>query len=338
VRPRAPGRVQEAPIVPRAPVFSAEGNAGARYPERSRQTRADHQVAAADAFREHLDGTAPLDAPAEAALADVVARARQRWPEIAVPPEEFRRYVAERSPPGPALATSLADLHAADLLVACGCTRRDPAALAAFERHFIARLASYLSRTDALPAFTDEVKQAVRVRLLVAEEGLLPRIAGYQGRGPLAVWLRLAAVRLAIALRKARQGEGEGREEIDGLATGAADPELAFFKTHYREELRAAVEGALLSLPARDGNLLRLHFFERLSPEIIGAMNGVSARTVQRWLAEVRGRIMADARRRLTERARLDAAQLDSVIGLVGNQLDLSITRLFARIASARRT
>src|SRR5262249_58975260 len=138
----------------------------------------------------------------------------------------------------------------------------------------VAPLASYVEKAGARPAFTDEVKQAVRVRLLVSEGGLAPRIASYRGQGPLAVWLRLAAVRLAVNLRKA-QGREAGAEDDDiaRLRTPETDPELEFFKAHYREELRNAVEASLLALPMRDANLLRLHFFERLTVEAIAAMH-----------------------------------------------------------------
>jgi RNA polymerase sigma-70 factor (ECF subfamily) len=286
-------------------------------------------------FCQHLVEDAARTEPSaelETALAGVLARAKDSWPELPLPTDDFLRHVAERIPPRTDPLASLPDLHAGDLLVAFGCTRGDPGALAIFESRYMARLASYLRRADALPSFTDEVKQAVRVRLLVAEDGLLPRIASYHGRGPLAVWLRLAATRLAIDLRQSDPREA-AREDIDDLQAAGADPELAFLKTHYRQELRDAVEGALLSLPPRDGNLLRLHFFEHLSAEIIGAMNGVSARTVQRWLADVRDRIVAETRRRLQARSSLGPAQLDSVIGLVGSQIDLSLTRLFAKIS-----
>jgi RNA polymerase sigma-70 factor (ECF subfamily) len=206
--------------------------------------------------------------------------------------------------------------------------------LAAFERHYMARLASYLRQAEALPAFTDEVKQAVRVRLLVSEDGLVPRIASYRGQGSLAVWLRLAAVRLAVNLRKSGRREATNEEDIGRLQSEGADPELEFFKSHYREELAKAVEGALKSLPVQDGNLLRLHFFERLSAETIGAMHSVSARTVHRWIAEIRERIIAETRRLLNERFQMSKAQFDSVVGLVSSQIEISVCRILGKPSS----
>jgi RNA polymerase sigma-70 factor (ECF subfamily) len=228
---------------------------------------------------------------------------------------------------------ALAKLHASDLYLAWGCTRSDQAALAAFERSFMGRLAAHLRRAEALPAFTDEVRQAVRVRLLVSEDGLVPRIASYRGQGPLAVWLRLTATRLAINLRKAGAREPDSNDGIDveRLRSDDGDPELAFLKSHYREELRAAVEGALASLPVNDGNILRLHFFERLSADAMGAMFGVSARTVHRWITDIRTRIVAETRRLLSERFSISQTQMDSLVGLVGSQLEISIRRILEK-------
>jgi RNA polymerase sigma-70 factor (ECF subfamily) len=282
-------------------------------------------------FLAHLPpGSAPPPRSALAALLEaLVAEACAAWPEVAVSAEDFVAYVAQRLSPGEDLAGVLPGLQAADLYLACGCTRGDPAALAGFERQCMARLASYLHQPQALPAFTDEVKQAVRVRLLVPEGGgLLPRIASYRGRGPLAVWLRLAAVRLAVNLRKHEGRGAASSSDVERLQSEAPDPELEFFKTHYREELTRAVEGALAALSVTDANLLRLHFFERLPVDTLAAMNGVSGRTVQRWIAGIRERLVSETRRLLRQRCPMNDAQLDSVVGLVQSQIELSVRRL----------
>jgi RNA polymerase sigma-70 factor (ECF subfamily) len=284
-----------------------------------------------ESFRAYLSGGAGLpedDTRLEPALARVVAEARAAWPAVKVDPAEFLAYLAPRLPAGEDVLAALARVQAADLFLACGCTRGDDAALAAFERHFIAPLASYLNRAEALAAFTDEVKQAVRVRLLVSDQGVLPRIATYRGQGPLTLWLRLAAARMAVNLRSNSRGELVGEDEIARLRSDSPDPEMEFFKAHYREELRNATESALRALPDRDGNLLRLHFFERLSAEAIGGMHGVSARTVQRWIAEIRERIVADTRRQLNQRWKMTEAQFESLLGLVGSQIEISVRRL----------
>lgn len=275
----------------------------------------------------------PPTAELEARLHDMIAAGRAAWPALVISDEDFVAYAAERIVAGADVPHAIAKLHASDLYLACGCTRGDEAALAAFERHFMVRLAAHLRRAEALSAFTDEVRQAVRVRLLVSEDGLVPRIASYRGQGPLAVWLRLTATRLAINLRKsdAREPDPDDGVDVERLRADDGDPELEFLKSHYREELRAAVEGALASLPTNDGNILRLHFFERLSAEAMGAMFGVSARTVHRWITDIRGRIVAETRRLLNERFSISQTQMDSLVGLVGSQLEISVRRILEK-------
>jgi RNA polymerase sigma-70 factor (ECF subfamily) len=49
---------------------------------------------------------------------------------------------------------------------------------------------------DASATFVDDVRQALRVRLLV-EAGGRARLADYAGRGPLRGWIGVAAARVA---------------------------------------------------------------------------------------------------------------------------------------------
>jgi hypothetical protein len=53
-----------------------------------------------------------------------------------------------------------------------------------------------------------EVCQVLREKLLTSASGQPPRLAGYLGQGPLAAWLRAAAVR--TALNTAGQHGGDG--------------------------------------------------------------------------------------------------------------------------------
>lgn len=269
-----------------------------------------------------------FQAACEQSLSRLVAEGQAAWPEVTLDPEDFVAHLAQRTLPDEDLLAGLQKVVAADLYLACACSRGDPAALQAFDRHYIARLTAQLARADALPAFTDEVKQAVRVRLLVAEAGLVPRIASYRGRGSLAVWLRLTAARLAVNLRNSAGPVDHQEHDLDRLQSKHADPELAFFKAHYGEELRKAIQGALEALPAKDGNILRLHFFEGLSAQTMGVMHRVSERTVQRWIRDIRERIIAETRRLLNQRFALTHAQFDSVMRLVNSQLEISIRRL----------
>ena len=61
-------------------------------------------------------------------LDKVVEDARRSWPDIALDEQVFRTFVTEKG-------GDLSRLHAADLYLACACSRGDAHAIARFEEH-----------------------------------------------------------------------------------------------------------------------------------------------------------------------------------------------------------
>src|SRR5262249_11617020 len=134
------------------------------------------------------------------------------------------------------LLEELGAVHADDLYLACACAHGDPAALAAFERNFMADVDDYLHRRGSSPGVRDEVAQIVRTRLLVAGDGQPSKIASYNGRRPLKAWLRLTAGRVVIDLARARARQRTASADVDAMATAAQDPELTYLRSRYRGE------------------------------------------------------------------------------------------------------
>jgi len=265
-------------------------------------------------------------ASVDAALVAALEAGRTAWPDIALDPLEFVAHLAGRLPDGPDLATAIGELHAADLYIACACARGEPRALAGFDEQFLGQVGRTWGARHRLADFADEVRQALRVRLLVAEGGSPPRIAGYSGRGPLVAWVSMAATRLGLDLRRRERPGARDEDELTLEARGD-DPELAYLKTRYAAELKEALESTLTALTARTANVLRLHYQEGMTVDAIGTMYRVSGRTVQRWLAEARRTILAETRRLLSERLGLTDSRLDSLIGLVRSRLDISLSQ-----------
>lgn len=261
----------------------------------------------------------------EALLARMLERARHDWVSVDIADEVFVRYLAERLPADADPPAVIADLHAGDLYLACGCSRGDPKAVAEFERNFVSQVDGYLARTGDLVRLTEDVKQMLRAKLLVGDGA--PQIAGYTGRGPLAGWVRVTAIRTALRLRS-DQARLSGREDHRGvplLASPDPDPELHFLKTEYREDFREAFETTLTALPARDGNVLRLYYLDGVSSDTIASLYRVSERTVERWLVATRERIVRETHRRLGERLKLSAADVTRLIDLLRSQLEVSV-------------
>jgi RNA polymerase sigma-70 factor (ECF subfamily) len=168
---------------------------------------------------------------------------------------------------------------------------------------------AFVAHIDASADFADEVRQQLRERLLV---GAQPRIADYRGQGALGGWLRVAAVRTALTIKRAAS-----RAEIAAPSPPAPDPELDFLKTRYRGELEAAFRATLEKLPADERNVLRLHYLDGCNIDEIGAVYPVHRSTVARWLADSRQTLLDETRRRLVERLDLKEGEIDSLIDLV---------------------
>ncbi|HZI10534.1 MAG TPA: sigma-70 family RNA polymerase sigma factor [Myxococcus sp.] len=276
----------------------------------------------------------------EAVLASLYAAGREVWPGVPLSEEDFLRHLAERLPPGGDTAAVLAAVHAADLYLACACARGEPAAHEALERQVLPKAAAAVARLKDTGVEVAEVLQHLRERLLVAGEGRAPRMAEYQGGGPLAAWVRAAAVRTALNLRRARGRRERAEEDAEAgtlaAGTGAVgDVELDYLRRHHREDFHAALAEALAALPSRDRTVLRLHVVEGLALERLGAMYRTHKSTVSRWVAKAREDVLAEARQRLAERLRLSPDELHSLMRAVHSHLDLSLPSLLREPGSS---
>jgi RNA polymerase sigma-70 factor (ECF subfamily) len=292
-------------------------------------------VKLAAAFLPHVSSgreALAADSSLEPTLAALVEAAESAWPDVKLSRAAFLRFLAERFEAGERdPVAALAKVHAADLYVTCGCVEGDVRALAGFERRFLPPISSYLSRKDSLSGFTDDVKQALRTRLLLRGDRLLPRLASYNGRGPLGGWLRMVATRIAVDLRReagARDGHRADGELASSLRAPTPDPELDYLKLRYRKELQAAIRSTLAALDARGANVLRLHFLDGMTIGAIATVYRVSWRSVHRWLTEARTRILTETRQLLAGRLRLSSTEIDSLMDLAGSQLEVSLHRL----------
>lgn len=285
-------------------------------------------------------------------VVSAVHAAQSQYPTLTLSSQVFAQVLVRRVQQ---LATSdtaiddvLSKLAVPDLYLASACAHQLPAALAIFEATCLAPLARAIAQIDPSPAFVDEVLQQVRERLLCAEaptrrddsEPAKPlRIAGYMGVGPLRRWVRAAALRVALNLRRAERASLVQPSEPGSLADVAAaqiDPELALIKARYRPAFKAAFAQAVSSLSSRERNVLRLHLIEGLVAEQIGQVYGVHRVSVARWLGQLRGRLLDETRKHLHAALSLSTHELDELFGLLDSQLTLSISRLLKISADSR--
>ena len=118
---------------------------------------------------------------------------RRAWPDLEVAAEAFCAFADAHH-------AELA--HAADLYLAFSAGQASAKGLAHLDQILRAQTAAAVRRFSRGPDFAHEVEQRLRSRLLVAEPGEEPRVLQYAGRGPLASWIRAAALRVAIDLAR----------------------------------------------------------------------------------------------------------------------------------------
>jgi RNA polymerase sigma-70 factor, ECF subfamily len=291
-------------------------------------------------YLQHLGLPEAPDAagPLERALAQALADARQAWPGIVVAEDAFVRHLARHAQDRADPARDVASLDAGDLYLACGCAAQDPGALAAFER-LLAQVPPALARFSPSPAFLDEVLQTLRTKLLVPRDPAeQPRVLDYAGRGSLLGWLRVAAVRAALDLRRNQDDRLDGGIERleDRPARPSSDPEIDYLRGRYAAEFQEAVRAALGTLEADQRTVLRLRFVDGLTIDQVAAALRVGRATATRWIAAAREAIFTETQRLLRERIGLSDSEFGSLAAVLRSGLDVSLSRALGGEAAPR--
>jgi RNA polymerase sigma-70 factor (ECF subfamily) len=138
----------------------------------------------------------------------------------------------------------------------------------------------------------------------------------------------VVAVRTALDMRRARGQEEGGSSDADKVAALALDPETALLREQHRAPFQEALGAAMAALSARERNLLRLHFAEGWTLEQLATSYQVHRATVARWLAAGRAALVAGVGERLGDALGMTAGEVQSVVRLLGSQIDVSLSRL----------
>jgi RNA polymerase sigma-70 factor (ECF subfamily) len=217
--------------------------------------------------------------------------------------------------------------HVTDLYLAFGCTRGDPAALATLERQVL----PVVARGVASFADAEEILQMLRERMLVVKDGRRG-IGGYDGRAPLATWLRVCAARMGLrtAERQRRSAPLDDRA-LDQISPGVADPELSYFKQHYGARFRVAFDEALASMTPRARNLLRHSVIDGLGLDQIAAIYHIHRATAARQLKQARSTLADATRERMRLSLGITEAELESIIRMIASMTDIALRQAFAR-------
>jgi len=230
-------------------------------------------------------------------------------------------------------------LRVAELYLALGCARGDAGALHVLHG-LLADVGARLRRRGASAAERDEVVQRLSIKLLTGDA---PRILDYAGTGALTSWLRVAALREAHNLRRETHredliGEPDAICEIEAFAVTGQPPDSAHIAAESREAFVAAFRAGFATLAARERNLLRMHYVDRVELGDLATAYGVHRVTIGRWLDGARDRLCGEVESRLAARLQLGASEVASLIGFVRGGRDLSLGRLLATISQISGT
>lgn len=255
----------------------------------------------------------------ELRAAELRAAISRRWPELPPPDEAFDDFAAQRT--GGSLEA--AQLHAADLFLVHHALLGNSRAVAAVQEH-LTQLRPVLRRTGASATLIDELIDELPFELLAPRTGAQPRLAAYSGRGPLASWLRVVAVRTLVERRR-RGGVQLDDAVLENLAASELDPELMMLRLRSRDELAAAVTAAVAAMEPQHRLLLRQHYLDGLSIDRLAALHGIHRATAARRLASVRDELALAVRNRLMTELGIGVSTLDSIVRLVGSELELGL-------------
>jgi RNA polymerase sigma-70 factor, ECF subfamily len=254
------------------------------------------------------------------------------WPGLILEPTRFATYLAASLAEDLDPRHPLASVRVTDLYLACACACGVPGAVEALEASCIAAVEPAIARLGLGTTQIEEIKQALRHQLLVADPGKPPLITRYSGRGPLPAWVRVVALRLALKhQQRVRREVPIEKQMLEALPLADEDAELHYIKDVYRGEFQEAFAEALRSLSPRDTRLLLHHYVDGLSTHEIGDLFRVNQSTAARWLERARQTIFTATLRGLEKRLDADPAAAASILRLVHSHLDLSLRGLLGK-------
>ncbi len=268
------------------------------------------------------------------AIEVMLAEARQAHAELLDSEQSFLRYVAVRLPGFKPAEQEVASVHAADLLLARGCALGNASAVATFERDLLGLVSAAGSKLSMSPAQTDELRQQVRMKLLVAGgEGVAPKIGNYAGTGALRSWVYATGLRTGLnELRRIGRAPVPAGDEqlLVAMPDKNDDQQLQYMKQLYRTAFRDAFKKSIGELEDRLANVLRHYYLDEMTLEEIGSLYRVHKTTVMRWVNKAHAELEVKTKNRMTSHLQLGVSEVESVLRLIQSGIQLGLASVLA--------
>src|SRR5689334_21849974 len=101
-------------------------------------------------------------------LRQMLDEARAAWPRVSVSEERFVEAITRLRPVDEELDAWLSRVRVTDLYLTTACADGDAVALEQLDSRYLSRIGATVSRIDSSSSFAEEVRQELRVHLLVA--------------------------------------------------------------------------------------------------------------------------------------------------------------------------
>lgn len=253
------------------------------------------------------------------------------WPQVDLPSEIFVGHMTEllnKDGKGDPLAAMPKQWDAQGLFLACACLHQRPGAIAALEKHYLARLPAVLRARGLSPMEQDDVCQEVRRHLLMGTPESGPKLAGFMGRGSLRSWIRVMAMRM-VTTPKGVAHEPLEVSALEALRAPEVDMERELDVHIHGSKFRQALGEVLSGLSKRDRAVMLWHI-RQLPEREIAALFGVDQATISRWLKKAKETSYRQTKQRIQERMGLTSRQFKSFTNALKSYFDMSISQFLA--------
>jgi RNA polymerase sigma-70 factor len=260
------------------------------------------------------------ETPRAQAILEAFERCQRRFPTVYLPIEVYEARINEilsselGSADDAATAEAFAKIHHEDLYLAIACSRNDRVAWEYFADDYAPLLRNFAAQACRNSDESEDLAQEITTRLLKDKT----RMAGYNGRGSMAGWLRVAVSHAAID-RFRRTNRLTSLEELQerGPKTVLRNPEKKQGEETLDSRWGPAFTGiaaeCLRRLPARDRLMLCLYYLQNVSLKDLGRQLGIHEATASRWLERIRRDIRKQVEREIREKHGLRSAEMESL-------------------------
>jgi RNA polymerase sigma-70 factor (ECF subfamily) len=267
-----------------------------------------------------------MDDERDSLIADLVERGRRRWPRLTEHADAFyerlRLLVAGLS------AEDVERLHAEDLFLAFACLRHDAIAISELERTVVDRIPMFVRKLGLSSSAIDELKEDVRIKLIMSESDAPPKLEQYRGSGSLDSWVCAVSIHAALAYH--RRAAREQVDLCDNLeqVIWEANEALSLARLQLTDIVSEVLRDVLLSLSSSERILLRMYYVERLTYRQIGRIYAVHYATAKRRIDALVERITTNLKAAIQQRTSMSATEIESIGRVLGDQVNLSIARI----------